>query len=29
VIASPLGSGTATPGSVLDVSANYSYDVLP
>lgn len=28
-IASPLSSTTATPGSVLDVSANYVYDVVP
>jgi tyrosinase len=28
-IASPLSSDTATPGSVLDVSANYTYDLLP
>jgi tyrosinase len=27
-IASPLTSSTATPGSVLDVSANYTYDAL-
>lgn len=28
-IASPLSSSTATPGSVLDVSAHYTYDALP
>jgi len=28
-IASPLSATTATPGEVLDVYANYSYDVLP
>jgi tyrosinase len=28
-IASPLSSTTTTPGGVLSVSANYSYDVLP
>ena len=28
-IASPLSGTTATPGSVLDVAANYAYDALP
>jgi tyrosinase len=28
-ITSPLSSSVATPGGVSDVSANYTYDVLP
>jgi hypothetical protein len=28
-IASPFSRSTATPGSVLDVTANYLYDALP